>query len=183
MDTYPSNAELAEMVRLLTEARLDKWFAEDFGSWRWCVLLILLIIPWFIWYQYADKKQLHEITLFGTILMITSIILDELGFELSLWDYPVDLIPVFPRLTSVDYTVLPIINMLIYQYFPTWRSFFWANFVKAILFAFIAEPLIIELGFYQMLKWNHLYSFPIYIIMGLPARWIVKKVFQIAERC
>lgn len=101
---YPSTPELAEMVRLLSKARMDNWLAEGLGTWRWWVLLIMLIVPWFIWYKYVDKKKLHEIVLFGLLIIIADITLDEIGFELSLWYYPVDVIPLFPRLTSIDYT-------------------------------------------------------------------------------
>jgi len=179
---YPSTPELAEMVRLLSKARMDHWLADGLGTWRWWVLLIILIIPWFIWYKYVDKKKLHEIILFGTIIIISDITLDEIGFELSLWHYPIDVIPLFPRLTSIDYTAIPVIKMVLYQYFPTWKSFFWAMVAMATVFSFIAEPLIVKLGFYTVLKWNYIYSFFIYIASGLCARWIVKKIFEIVKR-
>lgn len=182
MYSYPTNAELAEMVRLLSKARLEKWLGEDFGTLRWWILVILLVIPWIIWYKYADKKQLHELTLYGTIITIYSLTLDEFGYALSLWHYPVEVIPMLPRLTSVDYTLVPIVYMTIYQYFLTWQSFFWAMVAMATVFSFIAEPLIVELGFYELLTWNHIYSFPIYIAVGLCSRWVVKKIFQIAKR-
>jgi hypothetical protein len=178
---YTSNAEVAEMVRLLSKARMDNWNVEGFGTWRWWTLLILLIIPWFIWYKYADKKQLHEIALSGTIIAIITITLDELGFVLSLWNYPVDVIPLFPRLTSVDYTIVPVIHMMIYQHFTTWKSFFWALVAITTVYAFIAEPLLVQLGLYQLLKWKYWYSLPIYIFIGLFSRWIVKKIFEIVK--
>lgn len=179
---YPSNPELAEMVRLLSKARIDNWLGEGLGTWRWWILLILLIVPWFIWYRYVDKRSVHEILLFGTIVIIIDITLDEIGFELSLWHYPIDVIPLFPRLTSIDYSTLPVIKMILYQYFPTWKSFFGAMIVVAAIFSFIGEPLIAELGFYTVIKWNYSYSFVIYITMGLFARWIVKKIFTIVQR-
>ena len=182
MYSYPTDAEIAEMVRLLSKARLDNWLGQDLGSWRWWILLIVLILPWLIWYHYADKKKLHELMLFGTLMTIVSITLDELGFVLSFWTYPVDVIPMFPRLTSADYTAIPVIHMLIYQYFPTQKSFFWAIIAKATVFSFIVEPLVVQLGFYQLLDWNYSYSFPIYIIMGLSLRWVVKRIFEIAKR-
>jgi len=182
MYSYPTTAELAEMVRLLSKARMDNWLGEGLGTWRWWVLLILLIMPWFIWYKYVNKKQLHEITLFGMIIIIFDVTLDEIGFELSLWHYPIDVIPVLSRLTSIDYAVLPIIKMAIYQYFPTWKSYFWAIVAMSAIYSFITEPLIVRLGFYQVLKWNYMYSFFIYIAMSLCARWIVKKIFEIAKR-
>ena len=62
------------------------------------------------------------------------------------------------------------------------EELFRAMVVKGILFSFIAEPLLVQLGFYKLIKWNYAYSFPIYIFLGLSARWIVKKTFIIARR-
>jgi len=182
MGLHPSNEELAEMARLLTKARVENWMGEDFGSWRWWTLVMLLIVPWLIWYKLANKKHLRHLALFGMIVMVFAITLDELGFVLSLWSYPVDVIPMFPRLTSVDYTVVPIVFTLLYQYFPTWRSFFWALVATAAIFSFIIEPLIVWMGFYKLLKWTHWASFLVYIIMGLLSRWIVRMFTDIEQK-
>lgn len=177
-----SVAEIAEMMRQVTHVRVEKWLDKDVGTWRWWILAVLLIAPWFIWYLLVDKKRLPELTLFGTSVMVIIITLDEAGFVLSLWNYPIDVIPIFPRLTSIDYTVLPIIYMLLYQYFSNWKSFFWALLIASTLFAFVAEPLTVYFGFYQLLKWNYLYSFPIYIVLGLFCRWVVRMIFDIARK-
>lgn len=182
MTNYPSVEQLAEMVRLLTQMRIENWLGEGLGSWRWWTLVILLIFPWFPWFKLAHKKQLSELTLFGLIVMILAITLDELGFELSLWNYPVDVIPLLPRLSSVDYAVVPVIYMLIYQYFPTWKSFFWTLAVVSAVFSFVVEPIIAYLGFYVLIKWLHCYSFIIYIIMGSLARWIARKIIDITQK-
>jgi hypothetical protein len=174
MQNYPSNEQLAEMTRLLTQGRIENWLGEGLGSWRWWVLAALLNVPWFIWAKLVDKKQLHELALFGMIVMVYTITLDELGFVLSLWYYPVEVIAMFPRLTSVDYTVVPIFFMLIYQYFPSWKSFFWVLVAVAGVFSFVIEPIIVKLGFYVIIKWMYPYSFIIYIIMGLASRWMTK---------
>ena len=181
MQNYPSIEQLAEMTRILTEARIENWLRTGVGSWRWWVLLMLLIVPWFIWVKLVDKKKLLELAFFGMIIMVYSITLDELGFVLSMWCYPVDVIPVFPRLSSVDYTVLPIIFMLIYQYFPTWKSFFWALVGVSAIFTFVIEPIIVKLGFYVLIKWMYHYSFVIYIFMGLTSRWLTKIVVDITR--
>ena len=179
MKQYPSTEQLAEMVKQLTQARLENWLGEGFGSWRWWVLLAFLILPWIIWRKYANKKQLLESSLLGMIIMVFSITLDELGFELSLWNYPVDVIPTtFPRLTSIDYSVLPVVFMLMNQYYPTWKSYIWALLVLAAIFSFIIEPIIVYLGFYVLIKWTHWYSFILYIPMGLLARWITRTIID-----
>lgn len=182
MATYPSAEQVAEMRRLVTQARTEHWLGEDCGSWRWWVLLVLLIAPWFVWYKLADNKKLPELVMFGLIVMVFSITLDELGFMLGLWNYPVDVVPMFSRLISVDYTVVPIVFMLTYQYFPTWKRFFWALVAVSAVFSFIVEPIIVYLGFYVILKWLYWYSFIIYIVMGLLSRWLVVTIFQMARK-
>jgi len=141
--TYPSAEQVAEMRRLVTQARTEHWLGEDCGSWRWWVLLVLLIAPWFVWYKLADNKKLPELVMFGLIVMVF---------------------------------------MLTYQYFPTWKRFFWALVAVSAVFSFIVEPIIVYLGFYVILKWLYWYSFIIYIVMGLLSRWLVVTIFQMARK-
>nr|WP_092069274.1 CBO0543 family protein [Dendrosporobacter quercicolus]NSL47416.1 hypothetical protein [Dendrosporobacter quercicolus DSM 1736]SDL88571.1 hypothetical protein SAMN04488502_1011090 [Dendrosporobacter quercicolus] len=179
---YPSDEQIAEMMRQLTQAQIDNFLGQHIGTWRWWVLFILLIAHWFIWYKLVDKKRIVELVLFGVIIMVFTITLDEIGFVLSLWRYPVGVIPILPRLTSIDYTMLPIIFMLVYQYFPAWKNFFWALVVLSTVFSFVAEPIVVHLGFYVLIKWLYWYSFPIYIVMGLLARWIVRILIDIERK-
>jgi len=182
MVKYPTDEELAEMVRQLTRARLDNYLGHQFGTWRWWILVALLIVPWFIWYKLADKKKIVELVMFGLIVMVFTITLDELGFELSLWNYPYEVFPMFPRLTSIDYTVLPIIFTLVYQYFPTWKSFFRALAVVAFVFAFVIEPFLVYLNFYVLIKWMYWYSFVVYLIMGLISKWMAQLFIDILRK-
>ncbi|QDR83462.1 CBO0543 family protein [Sporomusa termitida] len=182
MVNYLSNEQIAEMMRQLTRARIENFLGQYIGTWRWWVLIILLIVPWFIWYKLVDKKRILEVTLFGVIIMIFTITLDEIGFVLSLWSYPVEVIPILPRLTSIDYTMLPIIFMLVYQYFSTWKSFLRALVVLSTVFSFVAEPIVVYFGFYILIKWLYWYSFPIYIVMGVLSRWIVKTLIDIERK-
>lgn len=149
---YPSDEQIAEMVRQLTQARIDNWLVETIGSWRWWTLAILLIAPWFIWYKLADKKRFPELALFGLIVMVFSITLDEIGYNTSFWYYPVQVTPLFPRLTTTDYTVVPITYMLTYQYFPSWKSFFWAIVTVSVVFSFIADQFSYTWGFTFLLN-------------------------------
>ena len=182
MANHPTVEQLAEMTRLLTQARIENWLGEKVGAWRWWVLLVLITVPWLVWYRLADKKRLPELTVFGLLVMVLTITLDELGFNLVLWSYPVDVIPIFPRLTSVDYTVVPIFFMLTYQYFPAWKSFFWALVAVSTLCSFVVEPIIMKLGFYVLMKWLYWYSFLIYIPMVLLARWIARIIVDITQK-
>lgn len=181
MANYPSSNEIAEMVKRLTDARIENWLGEALGCWQWWFLVIVFILPWFTFYLLADRKKLLESVLMLFLVMIFSITLDEMGFSLSFWNYPIQLIPIFPTLTSIDYSVLPVTYALIYQYCPNWKSFFKGMICVALIDSFIIEPMLVRMGLYVMLKWSHGYSFPIYILMGTISRWIVCKIIDIRK--
>ncbi|MBP2642479.1 MAG: hypothetical protein H6Q67_366 [Firmicutes bacterium] len=182
MQNIPTDEQLVEMTRIVTQARTENWLDHIFGSGHWWALLAFTIIPWLLWTKVAARKQIHELMLFGLFVILSSLTLDELGFELTLWSYPFSLIPVFPRLASADYTMLPVIYMLIYQYFPTWKSFFWASVMIAFIFAIIAEPILVRLGFYVLIKWTYWASFLVYIPLGLLARWITRLLMDSSQK-
>lgn len=182
MTNYPSNEQIAEMVKQLTQARIENWLGEAFGHWRWWFLVVVFVLPWVIAYIFVDRKQLRDMALFSLIVMVFSITMDELGFALSMWNYPVEVIPTFPRLSSIDYAVLPVTYMLTYQYCPTWRSFFWGLIAVSTVYSFIIEPILVWMGIYVLIKWTHWYSWPIYIVMGLSSRWIIQKIIDIERK-
>jgi len=123
MQNYPSDEQLVEMTRQLTQAQIDFWRHKTLFTWQWWFLVVLLIIPLIAWYKFADKKRLLQLILFFLLVMVMSITFDELFTILALRIYPHKFIPVLPRLTSVDYTIIPILFTLAYQRFVTWNSF------------------------------------------------------------
>lgn len=171
-----------EIQRQLTSLRIEKWLQYDLFHFRWWFLLVLFIISVYAWWKLVDKTRLHEITLYGAIIIIIALALDEYGVELTLWDYPIDIIPVFPPLTAVDLASLPVIYSLIYQYFRSWESYIWAAAIMAAIFCFILEPILVWGGFYQTLKWKYYYGFPIYIAMAITIKWLVMKIFAVTEK-
>jgi hypothetical protein len=62
--------------------------------------------------------------------------------------------------------------MLLYQYIKSWKWFVAAHIFVAGLFAFGAEPALVHLGYYQLLKWKYIYSFPIYFSIAMLLRWV-----------
>ena len=171
-----------ELQKLLTNLRIAEWRQEDVFHLRWFFQLALFSCSVWAWCKLVDKKRLPEITLYAGLTIIITLVLDEFGEELTLWDYPVDIIPIFPPLTAVDLASLPVIYSLIYQYFKTWNSFVRATVVMATIFCFALEPILVWGGFYKVLKWKYYYGFPIYIIMALCNRWLVIKIYQIADK-
>lgn len=108
--------------------------------------------------------------------------LDHVGYELGFWFYPTELAPLFPRFEEVNLSALPVIYMLIYQYFPTWKGFTTAITVMAAIFTMAAEPALVALGLYTPLHWKPYYGLPVYIAIGLTLKWLVNKVFAQAGR-
>jgi hypothetical protein len=132
-----------------------------------------------LWWKIVDKSRLYEIILYSALITISVLVLDELGEELTLWDYPYDLLPLFPPLFSVDLASLPIVYSLVYQYFRTWRSFIIATIAMAGIFCFLLEPLLVLAGVYQMLKWKSYYGFPIYIFLAIGTKALVNMIYSI----
>lgn len=177
---FPESAlKIVQAQSVFTDMRMQQWLQNTVFTWQWWLLVVLSIIPWILWRYVVNKKRLTEIVLLGLFVLITATWMDDLGTDLILWYYPYKLLPVYPQLVPINYTVLPVIYMLIYQYFGLWRSYITAITIMAVVFSFIAEPGLNYLGMYELLKWQYYYSFPIYILVGISHRWLVEKILAI----
>jgi hypothetical protein len=143
------------------------WITQEVPTFQFWLLLILLIVPWFIWWKLVDRKRLLGILVLGLLTMNIVTVLDEVGCQLNLWEYLIDIEPYFPRLIPLNFTILPVVYMLIYQYFPKWKPFIATNIVVATLFAFVGETALVVLKIYILMGWKHIYSFPIYILLAI----------------
>ncbi|GMA99490.1 CBO0543 family protein [Pelosinus sp. IPA-1] len=149
--TFPTSAsdeQIAYTLKHLTYVRIDNWIDTDFNTFGWWLQIVLLVIALSVWWKLVDKKRLLELTFYGFAIMTISIWLDEVGYELGIWYYPVDLIPVFSPSTAIDYVMLPVIYALVYQYCSSWRSFIISVSILADVFSFILESLLEKFGFY-----------------------------------
>ncbi|MDR3563729.1 MAG: hypothetical protein P4N59_20160 [Negativicutes bacterium] len=171
-----SHDQLAEMERQLTQCKIEKWLAEDLFSPVWWLMLAVLILPWLIWWKWVDRRRIVVITLYGLLLLITSSYLDAICSELALWQYNKMLLPLWSRLVSVDFAVMPVTYMFLYQYFRPWPVFTAATTAVAVVYAFGAEHLLEISGIYQVNHWSHWYSFILYIIIGLSCRLLTDKI-------
>lgn len=169
----PCFEQIQEMQKQAIELQIYSWTHNEVFSFQWWLLMALLIVPWFIWWKLVDKKRLLEILLFGFLVITVATTLDEFGCQLNLWEYPYDIEPLFPRLIPVNFTALPVIFMLVYQYFPEWKSFIRANVIMAVVLSFIAENILKWAKIYVLLKWESYYSLPIYIMIGISLRWLL----------
>ncbi|MBM6618714.1 CBO0543 family protein [Bacillus suaedaesalsae] len=175
---HPSFEDVKMVDRHLAELRMEYFIHEILFTFQWWLLALFIVLPWIIFFLLVKRKAMIETLLYGSIISMLAVFLDDLGVELQLWSYKYQFFKLIPRLNPVDYCILPVFYMLIYQTFRTWKSFVIAMTLFSAVASFIAEPIFIWLDIYLPNKWEHWYSFPCYILLGL----FVKAVLQILLR-
>ncbi|MEC2078502.1 CBO0543 family protein [Metabacillus fastidiosus] len=175
---YPSSKEIIDFQNKLTEMRNELWYYHDLFTPQWWFLLVLTILPWMIWWYLVDRTRIKKIWLYGALMTILILYLDDIGSSLGLWDYPIKLIGIFPRLNPIDVSVLPVFHMIIYQYFTKWKPFLIGNIIAAVIFAYAAEPFFVKIHIYQLIKWKHFYSIPGYILKAIIIKYIMETILD-----
>ena len=87
---------------------------------------------------------------------------------------PIHLLPQVPLLFPVDFVILPVIQMYIYQTFPKWGKFILVSAIASAVQSFIFEPLAVLIGQYRLIQWEYIYSFPIYLMINLITKFAVE---------
>ena len=123
-----------------------------------------------------DKTKTAVILAYGLYIMFVITAMDAIGSALQFWIYPIKLFPFIPDSIGIDWGILTVIHMLIYQYFPNWKSFIIVESIAAALLAFIGEPFAEWYGIYLVLHWYHTWSFPIYILKTILGKWLIEKL-------
>jgi len=118
--------DIINIQNKLIKMQYQDWLNRDLFSFQFWLLIILLTVPWLVWWKFVNKNRLVEILLYGFLTNIVVTFLDEFGCQLNLWEYPIDIEPLFPRMIPINYTVLPVVFMFLYEHFSSWSSFFWS---------------------------------------------------------
>ena len=176
MDVYKY---LVEPLQQLIKFRLEYWLKYNLFTIHWWIMILVLIVPWIVWWKKLDKKRIKEISLYGFFIMFFSLILDDIGTTLAFWAYPYLLTPLSIRFEPYDYCILPVIYMLIYQTFPNWKFFVLAQYITAAIFSFILEPITVYFNIYKLISWRYEYSFFIYPLLGMLCKLIIHRINKI----
>ncbi len=166
----------------LTDMHIQEWLRLDVFHTRWWILIALIFTVLFIWWKLLDKSRMREICLFAALEAILAMGMCEYGEELTLWDYPTDIIPLFPPLSSLNLLSLPLVYSLIYQHFDHKKSFIFATVIASAAICFMVEPILTWGGFYHLIHWRYYFSLPIYVSMAVIVRIIVQKSYERTER-
>jgi hypothetical protein len=171
-----------EIQKHLTSLHIVEWVREDVFQFKWWLLLILLAVSLYAWWKTIDKSRLPEILLYAALTTIIIMAINEFGNELTLWDYPTDIIPIFPPLTSLNLTSLTLIYSLIYQRFKTYSSFIRATLIITVVICFAIEPILSFWDLYTLLKWQYYYGYPIYVLTAICVRAAVIKIKTLNDK-
>ena len=171
-----------EIQRQLTSIHVEEWMKEDVFHLKWWLLIGLILAFLFFWWKAADKSIFRDVCMFAALTTIIAMGINEYGEELTLWDYPTDIIPIFPPLSSINLIGLPLIYSIVFQYFRTRRSFIWAVLAVTAIICFVIEPILVWMGLYQLIKWKHVFNYPIYAVMAIVIRELILKITDINEK-
>jgi predicted neutral ceramidase superfamily lipid hydrolase len=176
MDKYEYLDKVNKLQQEAFRLDIQGWFKNELFTLEWWVIVALFIVPWMLWFKFADKNKMLEALLFGTFVMISTSYLDSIGMEFEFWVYPTKLLPIAPRAIPFDISMVPVAFMFLYQYFETWKSYIIALIVISTLIAFVGEPFAVWMEFVQYIKWHYIYSFFYYMLIGVTFRWLIVKL-------
>ncbi|HLR22461.1 MAG TPA: CBO0543 family protein [Pseudogracilibacillus sp.] len=168
--------DVYEAQKYVFETNYAYWIEHVLFSFNWWLLLIIAIVPWFIWWRYVDKERIIEISLIGLLSMVIVTGLDIIGTSFAFWTYGFKVVQMLTTMSAIDMTLLPVLNMFLYQLFPKWKSYMIASIVLALIGTFIVEPLFAWGDIYILHEWKYIYSFPIYITFTAFLKWFVDKI-------
>ncbi|GAB4074132.1 hypothetical protein GCM10028778_16350 [Barrientosiimonas marina] len=174
--------KLYDVKQQMFEANYERWVNDVLFTFNWWLLIILTLVVIFIWLKALDTSRLLEILFVGLCIGILATILDVTGDSLSFWTYGYKVVQIITPLNPVDLAVLPVAYMLIYQWFTKWKPYIWATIALAAIGTFVAEPVFELLGIYHLNTWKFIYSFPIYIAMGIGIKALTHKMMAIQRR-
>lgn len=182
MHPAPDIPQSVYIQKHLSQLHIDEWLEDDVFQYRWWILLGLIFVSMIIWYILLDKARAKEICLYTAFSVLLVLTLFECGEELILWDYPTDVLPIFPPLSSINLFILTLTFSLIFQYFKARSRFLWAVLASAAIICFIIEPVLCRSGFYELVNWHFYMNYPVYVAMAFIAKFLTGKTIYITEK-
>ena len=171
--------KIIELRKQTSNIQNDLWLNESLFSFPWWVSIILAIASVILFWKLVDKNRFSEITLVGFVSAVVTTLFNDIGVDLTLWTYPTQIFGLIRSFIILDLVMIPTAFMLLYQYFKNWKKYIIAITVFSAFGSFIAQPLFSLIGKYKLINWSYLYSFPVYIVMGILIKAVVSKIFSI----
>jgi hypothetical protein len=158
------------------EHRMSAWRHEVLFTWEWWLGVIFTIIPWILWLVLRKKDNTDRLFYAGLFVGLITVTLDNIGFQLGLWEYFKPVMPAIPSYIPFDYGLMPVIVMLLIQFFTN-KNPWMIGFFFAVLAAYVGEPIFEWLNIYTSVHWRHIYSIPFYTVIYWGAFKIYRRKF------
>jgi hypothetical protein len=144
------------------------WKDEVLFTWQWWVGVTLTIICWIIWIVFRKRESTDRLLYSGIFVALVSVTLDNIGVQLSAWNYLKPFSPIIPAYIPFDFALMPVAVMFLIQYFYN-RNPWIIGLLFGGLAAFVGEPIFKLLKIYNPTNWKFIYSFPFYTLIYLLA--------------
>jgi hypothetical protein len=181
----PTWEEITDIRQTLHDAVLKYWLNDNLFTFNWWLIFVLIIGFPIVWWIFAEKKRIFEILTYGLLVGAVAVFFDVIGSSYVLFGWRTKPLPLTPTLLPY-FTILPVVFMLMYQIFKSFKWFSLANVLMALVFAFVIEPVIVWMGIYDLSNWRHFYSFLVYLALGIPTKafmmLLVRKQGEVMER-
>jgi len=171
--------QMIQVKKMYKQLSIEHWVKYEVFTWQWWLGVACVVIPLLLWWKLVDRRRILEITAFGFMVNILATFLDVMGSELLLWNYTLRILPQIPLLFPVDFILVPIIYMIIYQRYLAWKQFLLASTIVTLALAFVIEPLAVYIKQYQLISWHYSYSFAIYILIVILAKLFADKLLSV----
>lgn len=166
----------------LTDLHIRMWREQDLFHANWWILIGLVCACVAAWFWLIRRAGLKEACLYVLVAAIFSFGINEYGEELILWDYPTDIVPYFPALTSINLIILPLVFSILYQRFRTWKGFLWASLIASAAISLAIDPLLAWGRLYTLINWRYAFSLPVYFLLAVATRVITRVFVTVAAQ-
>jgi hypothetical protein len=160
----------------------QRWRTQELFSLPWFFNIAVLIVFYIIWIKLVDKQNLKELLLFGSFIAVSASFIDIAAITIGLWEYKVRLFPISPAPFPFDYTVIPILYMLVIQYTSSWGSYIIGSLLASGIFSFVISPVYVFLGIKQFHKFNYFYMFILVLVVTTIIKVIYNRIITIGKK-
>lgn len=178
------NEEILQKSEKLNNLILTKWLNQELFSFQWFLTVIIVLVCYVLFFYLVDKQRIIEILLFGSLVTVAFVVYDSIGIFFGYWTNLISVFPVYPNVLGSDFTIAPLISMLIYQYTSSWRRFSLWYIGFSVLFIFGYYYFLLEnLKVFDYLKpFATLIDYASFLLIGIVARGIMVYLFRMEVR-
>ena len=115
--------KIVELRKQIYQIKYEHFTNDGLFSLKWWIMVSLVIISWFVWWKFLDKKRFNEIGLAGLLAAVLNFLINTAGVETTLWAYPNQIIGVVGTWSLFELSFITVIYMLLYQYFKEWKKY------------------------------------------------------------